>query len=108
MFTVRAVAGKAAYAVSCLLATVLIVTSGYAHKAVGQITGLADGIAISGASVGASPGSSIGAMNILLMGLESRTNFEGQDLSSSSSRRRTRAMSHPWPRGSSARRTPTR
>jgi LCP family protein required for cell wall assembly len=82
MFTARVIAGKAVYAVSCLLAAVLIVTSGYAHKAVGQVTGLADGIAISGASVGASPGSSVGAMNILLMGLESRTNFQGQTLSS--------------------------
>jgi hypothetical protein len=55
MLTARVIAGKAVYAVSCLLAAVLIVTSGYAHRAVGQITGLADGIAISGsASVGSS------------------------------------------------------
>lgn len=82
MFTARVIAGKAAYAVSCLAAAVLIVTSGYAHQAVGQITGLADGVAINGASIGASAGSSVGAMNILLIGLESRTNFEGQFLSS--------------------------
>jgi LCP family protein required for cell wall assembly len=82
MFTARAIAGKAFYVVSCLAAAVLIVTSGYAHKAVGQITGLADGVAISGASIGAAAGSSVGAMNILLIGLESRTNFEGQFLSS--------------------------
>jgi LCP family protein required for cell wall assembly len=83
MFTARVVAGKAVYAVSCLAAAVLLVVSGYAHKAVGQITGLEKGIAISGtASAGSSAGSSAGAMNILLMGLESRTNFQGQTLSS--------------------------
>jgi len=83
MFTARVIAGKAVYVLSCLTAAVLLVVSGYAHKAVGQITGLEKGIAISGAvSAGASAGSSVGAMNILLMGLESRTNFQGQTLSS--------------------------
>jgi LCP family protein required for cell wall assembly len=70
---VRLLAGKAAYAVSCLFAVVVLVVSGYAHKTVGQVTGLA-----SGASIGGSP--SIGAMNILVMGLESRTNFYGQEI----------------------------
>jgi LCP family protein required for cell wall assembly len=82
MFTARVLAGKAVYALSCLTAAVLLVASGYAHKAVGQITGLEQGIAINGSSIGASAGSSVGAMNILLMGLESRTDFKGQILSS--------------------------
>jgi len=72
---VRLVAGKIAYATACLLAAVVLVVSGYAHKVVGLTTQLAKGV-----SIGGSP--SIGAMNILLMGLESRTNFEGQDLTS--------------------------
>jgi anionic cell wall polymer biosynthesis LytR-Cps2A-Psr (LCP) family protein len=67
----RLVAGKVGYTVSCLLAAVMLVASGYAHSTVGQIDGLADG-----ASLG--HGASVGAMNILVMGLESRTNFEGQ------------------------------
>jgi LCP family protein required for cell wall assembly len=70
---VRVIAGKAGYTVSCLLAAVLLVVSGYAHKAVSQIGGLGGGASIGG-------GSSVGAMNILLMGLESRTNFNGQEL----------------------------
>jgi hypothetical protein len=48
----RLVVGKLVYAVSCLLACVVIVVSGYAHKTVGQVTGLA-----SGASIGAAASS---------------------------------------------------
>jgi anionic cell wall polymer biosynthesis LytR-Cps2A-Psr (LCP) family protein len=66
--------GHAAYATACLVAAVLLVVAGYAHQTVGDLGALGDGVAISG-----SP--SVGAMNILVMGLESRTNFEGQDLS---------------------------
>ena len=72
---VPAVLAKAAYAGACLAALVVIVVAGYAHNVVGltkQIEG--------GASIGDSP--SVGAMNILLMGLESRTDFEGNTLSS--------------------------
>jgi anionic cell wall polymer biosynthesis LytR-Cps2A-Psr (LCP) family protein len=69
----RLVAGKVGYTVSCLLAAVVLVVSGYAHKTVSQVSGFADG-----ASLGGAP--SVGAMNILVMGLESRTNFEGQEL----------------------------
>jgi anionic cell wall polymer biosynthesis LytR-Cps2A-Psr (LCP) family protein len=76
MFTariVRVVAGKAGYTASCLLAAVVLVVSGYAHKTVSQVSGFANGASLGG-------GSSVGAMNILVMGLESRTNFEGQEL----------------------------
>ena len=71
----RIIAGKVGYTVSCLLAAVLLVVSGYAHKAVADLNALGGGITIGGSS-------SVGAMNILVMGLESRTNFQGQCLSS--------------------------
>jgi anionic cell wall polymer biosynthesis LytR-Cps2A-Psr (LCP) family protein len=69
-----AVLAKVGYAAVCLAAVVGIVVAGYAHSLVGltkQIEG--------GASIGDSP--SVGAMNILLMGLESRTDFAGNTLS---------------------------
>jgi LCP family protein required for cell wall assembly len=68
-------AGKVGYTASCLLAGVLLVVSGYAHKVAGLVTGLASSNAISG-------GAQTGAMNILLMGLESRTDYQGNTLSS--------------------------
>ena len=76
MFTARlarVVAGKAGYTASCLLAVVLVVLSGYAHLTLNKLNAFGGG-----ASIGDS--ASVGAMNILLMGLESRTNFEGQEL----------------------------
>src|ERR1700677_4110582 len=73
---VRVVAGKVGYAVSCLLAAVLLVVSGYAHKVVGQVSALEKGYALNGGAVGPTTG----PMNILVMGLESRTNFYGQEL----------------------------
>jgi LCP family protein required for cell wall assembly len=72
----RIVVGKVGYTVSCLLAVVLVVVSGVAHKAVADLNAIGGGIAIGGSS-------SVGAMNILVMGLESRTNFKGQCLSAS-------------------------
>ncbi|MGH3292681.1 MAG: hypothetical protein ACRDP7_12815, partial [Trebonia sp.] len=68
--------GKAGYLVACLAAAIVLVVSGYAHGLVGDTTALEGG---------ANLGSNVpptGAMNILLMGLESRTNFQGQNLSS--------------------------
>jgi LCP family protein required for cell wall assembly len=70
----RIIAGKVGYTVCCLFAAILVVVSGYAHKAVADLNGIGDGITIGGSS-------SVGAMNILVMGLESRTNFKGQCLS---------------------------
>ena len=67
--------GKAGYLVACLAAAIVLVVSGYAHGLVGDTTALEGG---------ANLGSNVpptGAMNILLMGLESRTNFQGQNLS---------------------------
>ncbi len=69
------VAGKLGYAASCLLAAVVLVVSGYAHKVVSLASELGNGITLD-------QGPSVGAMNILLMGLESRTDYEGNVLSS--------------------------
>jgi anionic cell wall polymer biosynthesis LytR-Cps2A-Psr (LCP) family protein len=72
----KLIAGKALYGVVCLFAAVLLVVAGYAHKVVGQVKATEKGITIKGST-------SVGAMNILVMGLESRTNFEGQTLPNS-------------------------
>jgi LCP family protein required for cell wall assembly len=68
------IAGKVGYAVTCAVAAVVLVVSGYAYK----LVSLAQGI---GGGVGISNGASVGAMNILLMGLESRTDYQGRTLS---------------------------
>jgi LCP family protein required for cell wall assembly len=68
------IAGKVGYAVTCACAVVVLVVSGYAYK----VVSLADGL---GQGIGISDGASVGAMNILVMGLESRTNYQGQTLS---------------------------
>jgi LCP family protein required for cell wall assembly len=69
------VLAKAGYAVACLAAVVVIVVAGYAHSLVNLTSQIERGASIGG-------GPSVGAMNILLMGLESRTDFEGNTLSS--------------------------
>jgi LCP family protein required for cell wall assembly len=69
----KAIAVKAGYAVACVLSAVMLVVSGYSHKITQQVGATGDGVAIQN-----SP--SIGEMNILIMGLESRTNYEGQTL----------------------------
>jgi LCP family protein required for cell wall assembly len=72
----KIIGGKLLYGAVCLFAAVLLVVAGYAHKVVGLVNDTEKGITISGSS-------SVGAMNILVMGLESRTNFEGQTLPNS-------------------------
>jgi LCP family protein required for cell wall assembly len=67
------IAGKIGYAASCLVAAIVLVASGYAHKVVSLADGFGQGISLGG--------NSVGAMNILVMGLESRTNYQGQTLS---------------------------
>jgi LCP family protein required for cell wall assembly len=74
MFTWRLVAGKVGYGVACVMAAVTLVVSGYAYGVLGRVNDLGKGIAIND-----SP--NVGAMNILVMGLESRTNYYGQTLS---------------------------
>ncbi|HXT94162.1 MAG TPA: LCP family protein [Trebonia sp.] len=68
------IAGKVGYAVTCVVAAVVLVVSGYAYKTVSLVKDLGGGIGISN-------GASVGAMNILLMGLESRTDYQGHTLS---------------------------
>ena len=68
------IAGRVGYAVTCLVAAVVLVVSGYAYKVVSLTQGLGSGVSISN-------GASVGAMNILVMGLESRTDYEGNTLS---------------------------
>jgi LCP family protein required for cell wall assembly len=67
------IAGKVGYAVTCAVAAVVLVVSGYAYKTVSLVHGL-------GGGVGISNGATVGAMNILLMGLESRTDYQGRTL----------------------------
>jgi LCP family protein required for cell wall assembly len=74
-WVVSSVLAKAGYVTACLAAMVVIVVAGYAHSVV-NLTNAIEG----GASIGGGP--SVGAMNILLMGLESRTDFDGNTLSS--------------------------
>ncbi len=71
---VKLIAGKVLYGAVCLFAAVLLVVAGYAHKVVGQVSATGQGITIKGSPSLGSP------MNILVMGLESRTNYEGQTL----------------------------
>jgi anionic cell wall polymer biosynthesis LytR-Cps2A-Psr (LCP) family protein len=78
---VKVIAGKVVYVLVCLGAAVLLVVAGYAHKVVGLTTAIGQGIPIDNGAI--SPGPTVGAMNILVMGLESRTNYEGQTLPNS-------------------------
>lgn len=68
------VAGKVGYAVSCAVAAVLLAVSGYAYHFVSLTHGIGGGI-----DLGSGP--QIGAQNILVMGLESRTDYQGHTLS---------------------------
>ena len=66
---------KAGYGVACIAAASTLVVSNYARNVVNAVTSLGS----TGVSIGNSP--SVGAMNILLMGLESRTDYFGNTLS---------------------------
>ena len=70
--------GKVGYTVACIAAAITLAAAGYVHKVVGLTGALGNGAGLGGAP---SAGASAGAMNILIMGLESRTTFQGQDLS---------------------------
>jgi LCP family protein required for cell wall assembly len=67
------IAGKAGYTLGCVLASIVLVASGFAYYVRAQAN------SIGGSNV-LSAGPSTGAMNILLMGLESRTYWSGQPL----------------------------
>ncbi len=68
------IASKVGYAVSCVVAAVVLVVSGVAYRVVSLTEDLGNGVSISN-------GASVGAMNILVMGLESRTDYYGNTLS---------------------------
>jgi LCP family protein required for cell wall assembly len=67
------IVGKAGYIVCCILAALVLVMSGFAYYVKAQVADIGGSDAISG-------GPSVGAMNILLMGLESRTDYQGNVL----------------------------
>jgi LCP family protein required for cell wall assembly len=66
-------AGKAGYALSCVAAAVVLAVSGFSYFVVRDVSSI-------GGSHAIVSGPSIGAQNILLMGLESRTDWEGNIL----------------------------
>jgi len=67
------IAGKAGYAVACVLAAAVLMVSGFAYYVRAQVNSIGGSDVISG-------GPQTGAMNILLMGLESRTDYDGNIL----------------------------
>jgi LCP family protein required for cell wall assembly len=68
-----AIVGKAGYTLGCVLAAVTLAVSGVAYYVKAQVGGIGGSNAISG-------GPSAGPINILLMGLESRTYWNGKPL----------------------------
>ena len=70
MLGVEAVAGKALYGLGCVIAALLLVVSGVAYYGTKEFNSL-------GTSPNLSGGPSTGPMNILIMGLESRTYWDG-------------------------------
>src|SRR5260370_2979917 len=67
------VAGKAGYALSCVAAALVLAISGFSYFVVRDVSSI-------GGSRAINSGPSIGAQNILLMGLESRTDWNGNIL----------------------------
>jgi LCP family protein required for cell wall assembly len=70
-----AILGKAGYAVACTLAVVVLMVSGFAYYVRAQVTSIGGSDVLNG-----NGGPQTGAMNILLMGLESRTDYDGNIL----------------------------
>src|ERR1700746_3882804 len=66
-------AGKAGYALSCVAAALVLAVSGFSYFVVRDVSSI-------GGSHAINSGPSIGAQNILLMGLESRTDWSGNVL----------------------------
>ena len=66
-------AGKAGYALSCVAAALVLAVSGFSYFVVRDVSSI-------GGSRAINSGPSIGAQNILLMGLESRTDWNGNIL----------------------------
>ncbi len=66
-------AGKAGYALSCVAAALVLAVSGFSYFVVRDVSSI-------GGSHAIASGPSLGAQNILLMGLESRTDWNGNIL----------------------------
>ncbi len=66
-------AGKAGYVLSCVAASLVLAISGFSYFVVKDVSSI-------GGSHAITSGPSIGAQNILLMGLESRTDWQGNIL----------------------------
>jgi anionic cell wall polymer biosynthesis LytR-Cps2A-Psr (LCP) family protein len=73
MFYGEALAGKALYALGCIVAAIVFTASGVAYYGTKAVNAL-------GTSPNLSGGPSIGPMNILVMGLESRTYWDGTSI----------------------------
>ncbi len=73
MLGVKALAGKALYGLGCVVATVVLAVSGVAYYGTKTVNALGTSPVLSG-------GPSIGPMNILVMGLESRTYWDGSSV----------------------------
>ncbi|HUB39740.1 MAG TPA: LCP family protein [Streptosporangiaceae bacterium] len=69
----RLLAGRVGYSLSCIAAALVLVVSGFSYFVVRDVADI-------GTSHAIASGPSTGAQNILLMGLESRTNWAGQIL----------------------------
>src|SRR5215469_2994865 len=69
------IVGKVGYALTCMVASVVLVVGGYAHLVQNKFTAFESGASL------VQDGPQTGAMNILLMGLESRTDYQGNVLS---------------------------
>jgi LCP family protein required for cell wall assembly len=69
----RRLVGTVGYSMACIAAAVVLVVSGFSYFVVRNVADI-------GTSHAIQSGPSIGAQNILLMGLESRTNWAGQIL----------------------------
>jgi LCP family protein required for cell wall assembly len=69
----RGAAGKAGYVLSCVAASLVLAISGFSYFVVKDVSDI-------GGSHAIVSGPSIGAQNILLMGLESRTDWQGNIL----------------------------
>src|SRR5215472_7929652 len=73
MHGVTALLGKAGYVLGCVLASVVLIVAGVGYYAQSQAESLGQSNVLAG-------GPSIGPMNILIMGLESRTYWSGKPL----------------------------
>jgi anionic cell wall polymer biosynthesis LytR-Cps2A-Psr (LCP) family protein len=70
--------GHVGWVVACMASAIVLVVAGYAHRVVTLTDALGVGVRLGSAPA---PGPTVGPTNILVMGLESRTTLQGQDLS---------------------------